>query len=229
MEVNRAATTAPAPAPALAPGATASAEESRHTFLQLLVAQMEHQDPLKPMENTEFTAQLAQFSVLEQIEAMNTNFGALLSNQEATSRIQAVDFIGKTVNAVGDTTTVQDGEAPPLRYTLSADSAQVTVRIIDAAGAVRRTIIAGQQGAGQHIVPWHGLDELGHTLPEGTYRFTVTAADAAGNPVDAEMLTQGMVEGVEYVDNQVYLVVGGSRVDLSSVLSVRTLHEEAGS
>jgi flagellar basal-body rod modification protein FlgD len=190
---------------------------------------MEHQDPLKPMENTEFTAQLAQFSVLEQIEAMNTNFGALLSNQEAANRVQAVDFIGKTVDAVGDTTAVQDGEAPSLRYTLSADSAQVTLRIIDAAGTVRRTITAGQQGAGDHTVPWHGLDDLGNTLPDGTYRFTVTAADVAGNPVDAETLTQGMVEGVEYVDKQVYLVVGGRRVDLSSVLSVRTLHEDEGS
>jgi flagellar basal-body rod modification protein FlgD len=190
---------------------------------------MEHQDPLKPMENAEFTAQLAQFSVLEQIEAMNTNFGSLLSNQEATSRMQAVDFIGKTVDAVGDTTVVQDGEAPSLRYTLNADSAQVAIRIIDAAGAVRRTITAGPQGAGQHTVPWYGIDELGSTLPDGTYRFTVTAADAAGNPVDAETLTQGMVDGVEYVDNQVYLVVGGSRVDLSSVLSVRALHEEEGS
>jgi flagellar basal-body rod modification protein FlgD len=229
MEVNQAAPTTTAPARPLAPGTTASAEETRQTFLQLLVAQMEHQDPLKPMENTEFTAQLAQFSVLEQIEAMNTNFGALLSNQEAANRTQAVDFIGKTVDAVGDTTTVQDGEAPPLRYTLSADSAQVLIHIIDAAGAVRRTITAGQQSAGQHTVPWHGLDELGQTLPDGTYRFTVTATDAAGSPVDAETLTQGVVEGVEYVDDQVYLVVGGSRVDLSSVLSVHTLHEEEGS
>lgn len=229
MEVHQAATTTTAPARPLAPGTTASAEETRQTFLRLLVAQMEHQDPLKPMENTEFTAQLAQFSVLEQIEAMNANFGALLSNQEAANRVQAVDFIGKTVDAVGDTTAVQDGEASPLRYTLSADSAQVTIRIIDAAGTVRRTITAGQQGAGHHTVPWHGLDDLGSTLPDGTYRFTVTAADAAGNPVDAETLTQGMVEGVEYVDNQVYLVAGGSRVDLSSVLSVRTLHEDEGS
>jgi flagellar basal-body rod modification protein FlgD len=190
---------------------------------------MEHQDPLKPMENTEFTAQLAQFSVLEQIEAMNTNFGTLLSNQDAANRVQAVDFIGKTVDAVGDTTAIQGGEAPPLRYTLSADSAQVTIRIIDAAGAVRRTITAGQQGAGRHTVPWHGRDELGSTLPDGTYRFTVTAADVAGQPVDAETLTQGRVEGVEYVDNQVYLVVGGNRVDLPSILSVHALHEEEGS
>lgn len=228
MEVSRALTASASPTPALAPGAVPSAEEGRNTFLRLLVAQLEHQDPVKPMENAEFTAQLAQFSALEQMEAMNANFEALLSNQEANSRMQAVDFIGKTVQAKGDTIQVHQGEALPLRYTLDAPSAQVSISIANAAGEVVHTLTEGEQSAGVHTVAWPGQDAFGNILPDGTYHFTVTASDQTGNPVAAGTSTQGVVAGVEYVENRPYLVVGDSRIDLSSVLSVRETREEAG-
>jgi flagellar basal-body rod modification protein FlgD len=186
MEVSRTGSASTSPTPALAPGAVPSAEEGRNTFLRLLVAQLEHQDPVKPMENADFTAQLAQFSALEQMETMNANFEALLNNQEANSRVQAVGFIGKTVQATGNTIQVHQGAAAPLRYTLDAPSAQVSVSIANADGEVVRTLSEGEQSAGMHTVPWPGQDAFGNLLPDGTYHFTVTASDQTGNPVAVE-------------------------------------------
>jgi flagellar basal-body rod modification protein FlgD len=220
MEVNRAAAASTTTTPTVTPGAVPSAEEGRHTFLRLLVAQLEHQDPIKPMENAEFTAQLAQFSALEQMETMNANFEALLSNQEANSRIQAVGYIGKTVQANGNTIEVHQGAAAPLRYTLGGSSAQVSINIVNADGEVVRTLNEGAQSAGLQTVPWPSQDGLNSLLPDGTYHFTVTASDPLGNPVAVETSMQGVVEGIEYVDNRPFLVIGDSRIDLSSVVSV---------
>jgi flagellar basal-body rod modification protein FlgD len=85
---------------------TASAQKTdilgKDDFLRLLVAQLKAQDPLNPMENTEFTAQLAQFSSLEQLSNVNENLKSLISYQTSTDNSQAVGFIGKTVNANGN-------------------------------------------------------------------------------------------------------------------------------
>jgi flagellar basal-body rod modification protein FlgD len=101
----------------------------------------------------------------------------------------------------------------------------VNISIANAAGEVVRTLTEGEQNAGVHTVPWPGQDASGNLLPDGIYHFTVTASDQTGNPVAVETSTQGVVEGVEYVDNRPYLVVGDSRIDLSSVLSVREMRE----
>ncbi|MBW1702547.1 MAG: flagellar hook assembly protein FlgD, partial [Deltaproteobacteria bacterium] len=74
----------------------------KDAFLNLLVTQLRHQDPLSPMESTQFTAQLAQFSSLEQLSSVNENLGILRIYQASINNSQAVGFIGKTVKASGD-------------------------------------------------------------------------------------------------------------------------------
>src|SRR5215471_15632196 len=89
-------------------------ESPKETFLTLLVAQLQHQDPLAPQDNTQFTAQLAQFTSLEQLQNMNTNLSALMSAQTITNNLQAATLLGKEVQAQNDTTQVQkQGGATP--------------------------------------------------------------------------------------------------------------------
>jgi flagellar basal-body rod modification protein FlgD len=174
------------------------------------------------MDNTQFTAQLAQFTSLEQLQAMNANLSALMSAQTTTNALQASVLIGKEVQAQGNTTHVQkSGEATPLHYTLAADSAKVQVDVRDPAGNTVRTVEASSQKAGPQKLTWNGKDTQGKVLPEGDYHFAVTAKDKAGNPVGVEALLKGTVEGITYDGTHPYLVVGGNRVELTALTNIK--------
>jgi flagellar basal-body rod modification protein FlgD len=226
MEVNAVPLRSASPAPTSPPSETAQDVVGKDAFLQLLVAQLEHQDPLSPMDNTEFTAQLAQFSALEQMTAINTGVQSLLTSQGTASKLQATGFIGKEIQADGGSTQVRQGGASPLTYTLAEASANTVITITNDAGQTLRTITAVNQPAGTHELPWQGQDDLGNPLPAGTYQFTVTATAQTGDPVEANTFLRGVVEGVEFDGNTALLMVGGRPVDLASVLSVQELQSE---
>src|SRR5262245_45187812 len=123
-----------APPTAASSGTTASSgavkgttkESPKETFMKLLVAQLEHQNPLSPMDNAQFTQQLAQFTSLEQLQSMNANLSALMQAQTTTNGLQAATLIGNQIQAQANTTHVpKQGAATPFQYTLAADSANV--------------------------------------------------------------------------------------------------------
>jgi flagellar basal-body rod modification protein FlgD len=201
---------------------TASKESPKETFMKLLVAQLEHQNPLSPMDNMQFTQQLAQFTSLEQLQSMNANLSALMQAQTTTNGLQAATLIGKHVQAQANTTQVsKQGEATPFHYTLAADSANVQINVLDQAGKTTRTINAQPQKAGAQALSWDGKDAVGKPLPAGAYPFQVTATDKAGKPVVVEESLQGIVEGVTYDGNHPYLIVGGNRVELSALTNIK--------
>src|SRR5262245_37789594 len=112
-------TTASSSATTASPGAAqgTAKESSKETFMKLLVAQLEHQNPLSPMDNMQFTQQLAQFTSLEQLQSMNANLSALMKAQTTTNGLQAVTLIGKQVQAQANTTQVsKQGAATPFQY-----------------------------------------------------------------------------------------------------------------
>jgi flagellar basal-body rod modification protein FlgD len=221
MDVNQVSTQTPSQTSSPGSVAGSTSKEGKDTFLKLLVAQLEHQDPLSPMEHSDFTAQLAQFSSLEQMEAINANLNSLVAAQNAVNGIQAAELIGKQVTAQGNTTQVRGGSASPLQYSLANHSAKVTIRVFDQNGQVVQTIDRVNQPAGQQSISWQGTGVDQGTLPDGNYRFEVVAIDDAGNPVQVDTLMQGRVEEVEFDSNQAYLLVGGTPVELSTVVSVK--------
>jgi flagellar basal-body rod modification protein FlgD len=205
--------------------ATKAAEAGRDTFLRLLIAQLEHQDPLSPMENADFTAQLAQFSTLEQIEAMNTSLQAFVSSQEALNDaqagMQAASLIGKDVQVRGNTILVQQGEASPVSYSLTANSSEVSINVFDQAGTLVQSLRRSNQPAGAYEIPRSGTDSTAVRLPDGSYRVEVTALDSAGQPVAVETLIQGRVEGVEYIEKRPHFLINGNRTPVNEVVSIR--------
>src|SRR2546425_4272935 len=197
-------------------------ENPKETFMKLLVAQLEHQNPLSPMDNTQFTQQLAQFTSLEQLQSMNANLSALMNAQTTTTGLQAATLIGKQVQAQANTTQVtKQGEATPFQYTLAADSANVQIDVLDQAGNTTRTVNTRSQKAGPQVLTWDGKDAAAKPLPAGDYHFQVTATDKAGKPVAVEESLQGIVEGVTYDGNHPYLIVGGNRVELSALTNIK--------
>lgn len=199
---------------------TKSGEVGKEAFLRLLIAQLEHQDPMSPIENTEFTAQLAQFNTLEQIQAMNDNLRSLLDAQESMNGFQASNLIGKRIQAQGNSIQVQPGQSTPLPYQLAGDSRSTTIDIYNQNGVLMKRIETPNQAAGDHVLTWDGRDTQGNSVPPGTYTFTVSAVDGAGGQVDADTFIQGIVEGVKFTNNQPQLLLGGKQIDLNSILSV---------
>lgn len=189
-------------------------------FLQLLVTQLQAQDPLKPMDSTDFTAQLAQFSSLEELQNINNTLGDVGKSQSVLTNSQAVDFIGKRIQAVGDRIHLTSGQTIPIEFDLQGDSTGVFIKVYNQYGDFMRDIDAGAMTAGQQSVTWDGIDYQGRRVPDGSYRFEVMAMDENGNNVPATTFTTGTVSGVYYKNGMSYLLAGNQEVALGDVVQV---------
>lgn len=189
------------------------------TFLKLLTAQLQFQDPLQPMESTQFITQLAQFSQVEKAVDMNKSIGTLTQYMASLNNYSAAGLIGKNVQVAGGAVPLA-GNAPILNYQLEGDAKEVLIQIMNGAGDVVRNIRMGAQPAGLQNATWNGLDEQGNRLPNGEYTFHVAAVDAGGQPVQAVTYTHGQVTGVTFENNAAYLMVNGARVPASGVLQI---------
>ena len=182
-----------------ATGATSGkAALDKDAFLKLLVAQISHQDPLKPMEGTEFVAQLAQFASVEQSMQQTQALGDLSMAVAGVARQQATTLIGRTVTARGGRASY-DGTTPVhVGGNLSAAAKDVKIVLHDASGKAVRTIDAGPHGAGPLSVNWDGTDDAGSKLPAGSYTVQVQAVDEAGKPVSTDQNFTGVVAKISF-------------------------------
>jgi len=200
-----------------------STELGKDEFLKLLVTQMQYQDPLSPMDNTEFTAQLAQFSSLEQLFSVNDNLTGLSAGQAPTGMASVAGFLDREVVANGNNTQIRGGQAAPLQFSLDGPAEISTVTLKDASGVSVGSISLGAQPGGANQVQWDGLDSLGNPLPDGRYSFVVTAQDVAGDTVATRTEVRGVVSGASYEGTDAFLNVGTHRVALTDLISVNTV------
>lgn len=202
---------------------TSSSESNilgKDDFLNLLVTQLQHQDPLNPMDSAEFTSQLAQFSSLEQMSNVNTNLELLQLYQASINNSQAVGFIGKTIKALGNSIGVADGVADQIHFELAENASAVIAHIYDSHKNLIKTIQAGGLNAGEQSVEWDATDNDGNKVPDGTYSFEVVATDTNANPVSATTLITASVSGVSFKDGTTYLLAGNQEIPIGSVFEV---------
>ncbi|HSO18247.1 MAG TPA: flagellar hook capping FlgD N-terminal domain-containing protein [Desulfosarcina sp.] len=193
-------------------------------FLTLLVAQLQHQDPLNPSESTEFTAQLAQFSSLEQLQNIDASLNGFEVYQATLNNIQASGFIGKTVTASGSSIGVSGGTPDPVRFDLANDADSVYIQIYDSFGSFVADIQAGARSAGEQQAVWDGRDANGTAVADGAYTFSVMAMNADGTIVSSTGYTTGTVSGVDYKSGTTNLLINGHEVPIAAVIRV----EETG-
>lgn len=192
----------------------------KEDFLQLLVAQMKNQDPINPMDGTQFASQLAQFNSVEQLINLNDGMNLLAESQQmmntGLSNTMAASLAGKSVRALSDKIALEPGGSGTLRFKLNnvATSADITIR--DGSGNVVRTEELGNLGSGEHTWTWDGLSDDGSRLPEGVYSVEVKAANG-DQQVDALTYTEGLAEKVSYSGDGVRLLVNGIYVPLGDV------------
>jgi len=188
------------------------------TFLNLLTAQIKNQDPLSPMDTTEWTNQLVQYSSVEQQIKANGYLETIAGNNSQNSMNAAVGYIGKTVTADQDIAALKDGEAD-WQYALSAEAASATLSISDSEGNVVWSGSAPDLAAGIHDFNWDGKDSAGKDLPAGQYQLSIKATNVAGD-VDAAIGVTGVVTSAADIDGAIVLKVGNTSVPLSGVTSV---------
>jgi flagellar basal-body rod modification protein FlgD len=192
----------------------------RDAFLKMLIAQVKHQDPLNPMEGSDFSAQLAQFSSLEQLFNMNDSLETIASSLGSGNEENILDYIGKEVLSKSDQLKLKEGLLTGGVFTLESPS-QMMVSIYDEVGREVVTLYPGQLPAGTHQIDWNGYDSTGGLAADGTYRFELTAIDENGIYSPVKAAASGVVTGVSYEDGTAYLEIDGKRVDPATVVKVK--------
>jgi flagellar basal-body rod modification protein FlgD len=200
--------------------ASTASTMGKDDFLHLLVTQLQNQDPLNPMDSTGFSAQLAQFSSLEELQNINETLGSVGNSQSILTNSQAVDYIGKRIQAVGDRLDLSGGQPASIEFSLNQDAAGVYVRIYNQRGEFVQDLEPGPLGAGLQSVTWDGMDYRNQQAPDGTYQYEVKAMDTDGNTMSATSFTSGTVSGVYYKNGQAYLMTASQEIPLGNVVQV---------
>ena len=202
----------------------------KQAFLMLLVTQFKYQDPLNPMEDKEFVAQLAQFSALEQSMAMNENLTSLLEVQQQQTVIGAANYIGREVSARGYGISLENGVSSVVQYATAEEMASGYVNILDSASStILATIDLGNKSASIHDFQWDGKQANGGTAPDGLYAVSFVAYNTSGERIMVDTSVTGKVTGVSSYNGEQYLRMSDGRtVLLSSVREIVEYDTPAG-
>ncbi len=173
---------------------TSAAAEMGDRFMTLFLAQLQNQDPLNPMDNSEMTSQLAQMNMVSGLESLNASMQTLMSSYNEALSLQAANLIGKNVLVDGSNLTLTE-EGSLFGIDLSGPADAVTVTITDSNGNVVATQSLGQQDAGSMAFYWDGTDLNGDTAEAGNYKFSVTAT-LDGESVSVSPLQAGTVSAL---------------------------------
>ena len=192
----------------------------KNDFLNLLVTQLQHQDPLNPAESTEFTAQLAQFSSLEQLSNINDNLKNMELFQTSVTNSQAVSYIGKEITARGNTVQLESGQPAECHFELADNAALAVISVYDANGGFVTSFETGPLNFGRQSAAWDGTDRDGNLAAPGIYRFEVQAVDANNQDLSVTPVISAVVSGVSFKDQTASLITGLQTIAIDDVVAV---------
>jgi flagellar basal-body rod modification protein FlgD len=201
-----------------------SDEMDKDAFLELMLAQLQNQDPLDPMDGTEYAAQLAQFTSLEQLTNLNDSMNKSIdSNYYLTQSINntlTATLIGNDVKLASPTLQNLGDNEIEFGYKLPVGSSNIKVEVYNENGALVKTMDEGNKSSGNYKLSWNFFDDNGNKLPEGKYSFKVTATDSKGENVQIETYGIGTIDGVKFGENGTTLIVGGIEYNLADVIEI---------
>ena len=199
--------------------------DTQERFLTLLVTQLQNQDPMNPMDNSEVTSQIAQLSTVNGINQLNNTLLALAGQLDVSQSMQAATLIGKQVLVPGSKVLVGGGAEgktiTPFGADLISPASKVNVSILDGAGQVVRQIELGPQSPGVLNISWDGKNDGGVVMPDGAYTVQFSAVGTDGAPVGIHALTSGRVGSVVNTAQGAMLDLGlGGRFSLLDVKGI---------
>jgi len=200
-------------------------DELRESFMTLLITQLQNQDPLKPMENSEMTSQLAQINTVSGIEELNSTLEGITSQMDANQALQASGLIGKGVMVSGkDVLVEQDGDGnsytTPFGIELAEPAANVKATIVGEGGQVIRVLDLGALDSGVQSFQWDGLNEQKESVASGRYSVQLEVTDAEGEKIESTALQYAVVNSVTPNDSS-----GNVRLDLGAIYGQISLND----
>jgi len=192
--------------------------DSTETFLSLLTTQLKNQDPLSPMDSTQFTQQIVQMTGVEQ-QLLTNDLLATLVGMSDGGLAESVNLIGKTVTASTAASALTDGEAS-WAYNLPRGAANMTLEVLDSSGKTVATKTLTNVAAGDQVFEWDGKSDLGNQLADGDYGLRITATDAAGSKITPTQTLTGVATAVQSIDGTTIVTVGKIKVPISAITSV---------
>lgn len=197
---------------------------SSQQFLELLVAQIQNQNPLEPLDGTEYVTQLAEFAGLEQLTQVNDGIDVLGGGIGAQISQNYVGMLGRDVTFTGNDVILDADGQTEIVYALQDTAADLTLTLFDENDLAVGTIGNAPREAGLQTFAWDGtVDQNGETvtLSPGSYTFRMSAQDADGETVEGQTFGSGRVTGVTYENNgQPELIIGDRRLSPAQVIKV---------
>lgn len=200
-------------------GARTRLSDNYDTFLVLLTAQLQNQDPLAPMDSTQFTQQLVQFSQVEQQIRTNEQLTGLVGQYQAASAGAALSYLGKDAIIEASETYLAGGEAN-WAYRLPEAATSMTISIKDASGRTIYETTTAARGAGEHLFTWHGEKADGTTAADGVYTISIEAQNAAGTAITPFVSVRETIMGVDFTGASPVVITPSGTRELGSLRSV---------
>lgn len=187
-------------------------------FLQLLITQIQNQNPLDPLDNAQFTSQLSQFAMLEELTAMNASLEQNMVYSQSLNNTMLLGLVGKHAVVEGNDLNMSDGEVSSSQIQSSA-AGTATVEVANESGTVVATYTR-EVAAGWNDLTWDGIIEGGDTASDGAYTVSVSVADRAGNDVSSVTYMSGIVQSIRFENNLALLNIGGRDYYASEIAKV---------
>ena len=210
-----ASTAAAAPA---TPDAMSQLSGNFSTFLTLLTTQLKNQDPTSPMDSNAFTQQLVMYSQVEQQIDSNANLKTLIAQGTSNAAAMTTGYLGKKVSITNGNASLTGGAAN-WTYNLAPSAASSQLTVTAANGKIVYTG-AGETASGNHSFAWNGQDNNGNQLADGSYKLTVSAADAGGATVTSSVASAGTVSQIDLTGTTPQLMIGNMEVGLGDIAAI---------
>jgi len=186
-------------------------------FLQMLMTQLQNQDPTSPMDTNQFTSELVQFSGVEQQINTNSSLSQLIQLTQAGETMQGTSMTGKSVTVQSSQIALQNGSGT-LNFT-DPTAGPVAIAITNSSGQqLYGTTLTAT--AGQNTWTWNGTNNQGTQLPDGAYNVAVVAGNASGTTTALPFTVTGTATGVQSLSSGMQLQLGALSVPFSAVQSV---------
>ncbi len=191
----------------------------KEAFLNLLVTQLKNQNPLKPMDNTQFVSQMAQFSALEQSTNLANSFDKFEKTFSSSLQLQAASLMGKKVSVLSNDLDVIAGKSGTMSFDLPQES-MTYVKILNSKGKVVDEENLGWLKPGSHTYDWSATNSNGVKVPDGTYTYQLEGIQRDGTHVQLSGVKGGIVNGVKFEGGQIYVTVNGTDYSLSKITQI---------